>query len=108
MTLNSAIFIIAYAIISTTVGAAYFAYHRWESFLDTQGIRGETRATLLLHLMLGAAAIGAAWPVGIAFALYSAAAGRARQAAPRPSRLANARTRLAPARSIDRAGTLPN
>jgi hypothetical protein len=36
---------------------------------------------LLLHLVLGAAAIGAAWPVGTLFAIYAALDGRLRPGA---------------------------
>ena len=101
-------FIAVYAIIATAVGMAYFTYHRWEHVLDARGIRGETREVMLLHLMLGAAAIGAAWPVGIVLALYAVAAGRPGFAVLRLSRTADSAIQLAPARSADRAGAVPN
>jgi hypothetical protein len=62
----------------TGVGMAYFARCRWESFLDAHAIGGEAREVLLLHLMLGAAAVGAAWPVGILFLVYAALDRRSR------------------------------
>ncbi|HEX2115396.1 MAG TPA: hypothetical protein VHM01_13400 [Alphaproteobacteria bacterium] len=68
--MTTAGFIAVYAIIATVVGMAYFAHRRWDAFFDRHTIHGEARETLMLHLMLGAAAIGAAWPVGIVFALY--------------------------------------
>ena len=68
--MTTAGFIAVYAIIATVVGMAYFVHRRWDAFFDRHAIHGQARETLLLHLMLGAAAIGAAWPVGIVFALY--------------------------------------
>lgn len=72
----TAVFIAAYAAIATVVGMAYFVRCRWTLFFDAHAIGGEAREVLLLHLMLGAAAIGAAWPVGIVFGIYAAVAGR--------------------------------
>jgi hypothetical protein len=77
-TLATAVFIAAYATIATVVGMAYFVRRRWDLFFDTHAIGGEAREVLLLHLMLGAAAIGAAWPVGVVFGAYVAVAGRSR------------------------------
>jgi len=74
----SAAFVAAYAAIATAVGMAYFLYRRWDRFFEQHAIRGEAREALMLHLMLGAAAVGAAWPVGIVFALYCLAAQRLR------------------------------
>jgi hypothetical protein len=78
--MTTAGFIAVYAIIATVVGMAYFAHRRWDGFFDRHAIHGEARETLVLHLMLGAAAIGAAWPVGIVFALYCALRTRLRPA----------------------------
>ena len=77
--MTTAAFIAVYAIIATAVGMAYFAHRRWDAFFEHHAIRGEAREMLVLHLMLGAAAIGAAWPVGIAFALYGALRTRSRR-----------------------------
>lgn len=68
--MTTAGFIAVYAVIATAVGMTYFAMRRWDEFFDEHAIDGDARDTLTLHLMLGAAAIGAAWPVGIVFALY--------------------------------------
>jgi hypothetical protein len=85
----TAAFVAVYAIIASAVGMAYFAYCRWDVFLASHAIGGEARETLLLHLMLGAAAVGAAWPVGLVFLLYcvlstrlDASAGRTPKRAP--------------------------
>ena len=79
--MTTTVFIAAYATIATVVGMAYFTYLRWDVFFETHAIGAEAREVLLLHLMLGAAAIGAAWPVGILFAIYAALAGRLRPGA---------------------------
>jgi hypothetical protein len=76
--MTTAGFVAVYAIIATAVGMTYFAMCRWEEFFDRHAIDGEARESLTLHLMLGAAAIGAAWPVGILFALYGALRPRVR------------------------------
>lgn len=76
--MTAAAFIATYAIVATAVGMAYFSYRRWGLFLDTHAIRGEAREVLMLHLMLGAAAVGAAWPVGVMFAAYAVLFGRSR------------------------------
>ena len=68
--MTTAAFIAIYAIMATAVGMAYFTHRRWDTFFDAHAIRGEAREVLTLHLMLGAAAVGAAWPVGIVFMLY--------------------------------------
>jgi hypothetical protein len=72
----TAAFVAVYAIMATAVGMTYFTHCRWDAFFDTHAIRGEAREALTLHLMLGAAAIGAAWPVGIIFVLYGLLAPR--------------------------------
>lgn len=77
----TAVFIAMYAIIATAVGMAYFTHRRWDSFFDEHAIHGAARETLTLHLMLGAAALGAAWPVGVVFMLYG-------MLAPRPGAMA--------------------
>jgi hypothetical protein len=82
--MENAAFVAAYAVIATTVGMAYFLYWRWDQFFEQHAIRGAPRERLLLHLMLGAAALGAAWPVGIVFALYGIAMQRVRGAEPAP------------------------
>lgn len=74
--MTTAAFVAVYAIIATAVGMAYFTHRRWDAFFDAHGIRGEAREALTLHLMLGAAALGAAWPVGIVLVLYGVLAPR--------------------------------
>jgi hypothetical protein len=74
----NAAFIAAYAAIATAVGMAYFLFCRWDQFFERNAIHDGARDALMLHLMLGAAAVGAAWPVGIVFALYSRVAPRFR------------------------------
>jgi hypothetical protein len=86
--MTTAAFIAVYAIIATAVGMAYFTHRRWDAFFDAHAIRGETREVLTLHLMLGAAAVGAAWPVGIVFVLYGVLAPRLGPAAERGARRA--------------------
>jgi hypothetical protein len=68
--MTTAAFIAVYAIVATAVGMAYFAHCHWDAFFDTHAIRGEAREMLLHHLVLGAAAVGAAWPVCFVFLLY--------------------------------------
>jgi hypothetical protein len=79
--MTTGVFIAVYAVMATMVGMAYFAYQHWGDFFDQHDIRGEARETLALHLLIGAAAVGAAWPVAMAFALYGACATYARRAA---------------------------
>jgi len=86
--MTTAGFIAVYAIVATVVGMAYFAHCRWDAFFDQHAIHGEAREALLFHLMLGAAAIGAAWPVGIVFALYGALRPRIRPAGDQRARRA--------------------
>jgi hypothetical protein len=74
--MTTAAFVAVYAVIATAVGMAYFAHRRWDGFFDRHAIHGDARETLTLHLMIGAAAIGAAWPVGLVFALYGLLAPR--------------------------------
>ena len=88
--MTTAGFVAVYAIVATAVGMTYFAMRRWDDFFDHHAIDGEARETLTLHLMLGAAAIGAAWPVGIVFALYGALRPRLRE----KRRLSKRRNRL--------------
>ena len=83
--MTDAAFIAAYAAIATAVGMAYFLYRRWDQFFEHYAIDGEARETLMLHLVLGAAAVGAAWPVGIVFLLYCLVAERRRPAHSAPS-----------------------
>ena len=87
--MTTAAFVAVYAIIASAVGMAYFSYCRWNAFLASHAIDGQAREALLLHLMLGAAAVGAAWPVGVVFLLYcvlaprlDASAGRTPKRAP--------------------------
>jgi hypothetical protein len=84
----NAAFIVAYAVIATAVGMAYFLSCRWDHFFEQHAIRGDARDALMLHLMIGAAAVGAAWPVGIIFALYSGVAQRFRGSDAQPERRA--------------------
>jgi hypothetical protein len=85
----TAAFIAIYAIIATAVGMAYFTHRRWDAFFDEHAIHGTARDALTLHLMLGAAALGAAWPVGVVFMLYG-------MLAPRPGALPERANRRAP------------
>jgi hypothetical protein len=70
--MTTGVFIAVYAIVATATGFAYFARQQWHEFFDRNAIRGEARETLTLHLLIGAAAVGAAWPVAVVFALYGA------------------------------------
>jgi hypothetical protein len=81
--MSTAAFIAVYAIIATAVGMAYFTHRRWDAFFETHAIRGEAREMLLHHLVLGAAAVGAAWPAGIVFLLYCVALSRLQPGAER-------------------------
>jgi len=70
--MTTGLFIAIYAAVATVIGFAYFARQQWHGFFDRNAIRGEAREVLTLHLLIGAAAVGAAWPVAIVFALYGA------------------------------------
>ncbi len=70
--MTTGVFIAVYAIVATAVGLTYFTRQQWPEFLDRHAIRGEARDVLTLHLLIDAAAVGAAWPVAIVFALYGA------------------------------------
>ena len=86
--MTTVIFVAVYAIIATAVGMAYFTHRRWDAFFDAHAIHDEARETLTLHLMLGAAAAGAAWPVGVVFLLYCMLAPRSGTTPERASRRA--------------------
>ena len=79
--MTTGVFIAVYATVATAIGLAYFSLQQWHEFFDRKGIRGEAREILTLHLLIGAAAVGAAWPVAIVFALYGLWAMRAKRAA---------------------------
>ena len=66
--MTTGVFIAVYAVVATAVGLAYFARQQWHDFFDRHAIRGDAREALTLHLLIGAAAVGAAWPVAIVFA----------------------------------------
>jgi hypothetical protein len=70
--MSGATFVALYAITGTIVGLSYFTHQRWDAFFARHSIEGEGRGTLRLHLTVGAAAVGAAWPVALLFALYAA------------------------------------
>jgi hypothetical protein len=78
--MTTGLFIAVYATVATAIGFAYFARQQWHDFFDRNTIRGEAREVLTLHLLIGAAAVGAAWPVAIVFALYGAYAAHAKRA----------------------------
>ena len=84
----TAAFIAIYAIIATAVGMAYFTHRRWDGFFDEHAIHGAAREALTLHLMLGAAALGAAWPVGAVFMLCGMLASRRGESPERAGRRA--------------------
>lgn len=81
--MTTGLFIGAYAVIATVVGMAYFTHQQWHDFFDRHGADREIRETLMLHLSIGAAAIGAAWPVAAVFILYAAYVTYARRPAER-------------------------
>lgn len=99
--MTTGFFIAVYAIIATAVGMAYFAQQRWHAFFDRHGISGDARDSLALHLLIGAAAIGAAWPVAIIFALYGVYMTYARRVAGR-SALRGPASRSVPSRPVSR------
>ena len=66
------VFVAAYALIACAVGWFYFTRQQWPDFYDRHGIEDAAREPLTLHLMIGAAAVGAAWPVAAVFALFGA------------------------------------
>jgi hypothetical protein len=82
--MTTGVFIAVYAIMATAVGLAYFVRLQWDEFFDRNAIRGEAREVLTLHLLIGAAAVGAAWPVAIVFALYGVYATHAKRSTGRP------------------------
>ncbi len=81
--MTTGVFIAVYAVMATAVGLVYFTRQQWHEFFDRHAIRGETREILTLHLLVGAAAVGAAWPVAIVFALYGAYVTHAQRSAER-------------------------
>jgi hypothetical protein len=87
-------FIAVYAVVATAIGLAYFARQQWHDFFDRHAIRGEAREALTLHLLIGAAAVGAAWPVAVVFALYGVYMTHARRVAGRPPAPAEKRAEI--------------
>lgn len=79
------VFVAVYAIMATAIGLAYFSRQQWHEFFDRNAIRSEAREVLTLHLLIGAAAVGAAWPVAIVFALYGAYATHSKRSGARPT-----------------------
>lgn len=92
--MTTGVFIAVYAVVATAVGLAYFTRQQWHDFFDRHAIRGDAREALTLHLLIGAAAVGAAWPVAIVFALYGAYATHAQRAAERPAARAEKRAEI--------------
>jgi hypothetical protein len=83
--MTTGVFIAVYTAVATAVGLTYFMRQQWHDFFDRHAIRGDAREVLTLHLLIGAAAVGAAWPVAIVFALYGLWAGHARRATGQPA-----------------------
>lgn len=81
--MTTAAFIAIYAIVAIAVGMAYFLRQQWQEFFDSNRLHGDARERLTLHLMIGAAGVGAAWPVAIVFATYGLCAMRMRRIAER-------------------------
>lgn len=77
--MTDAAFVAFYAIIATAVGWIYFTQQQWPEFFDRNRLPADAQETLTLHLVIGAAAIGAAWPVALIFGLYGAYATLARR-----------------------------
>jgi hypothetical protein len=78
--MSGTVFVAVYAITGTVVGLAYFTLQQWDAFFARHAIGEPAREHLRLHLMIGAAGVGAAWPVALVFALYGALAPRMRRA----------------------------
>lgn len=66
------LFVAIYALIASGVGLFYFMHQQWPEFFERHRIDEQAREPLILHLTIGAAAVGAAWPVAAVFALYGA------------------------------------
>jgi hypothetical protein len=86
---NEGVFIATYAFIAVAVGWLYFARQNWPEFFRRHAIRDSARDPLTLHLMIGAAAVGAAWPVAIVFVLYAGYMALARRLTGRDPERAN-------------------
>lgn len=68
--LKAWLFVAIYAFIACGVGWFYFMRQQWPEFFERHGIDDAAREPLVLHLTIGAAAVGAAWPVAVVFAIY--------------------------------------
>lgn len=84
--MTGAAFVALYATIATAVGWIYFTQLQWPAFFDRNRLSEEARETLTLHLMIGAAAVGAAWPAALIFGLYGACSVLLRRMADRAGR----------------------
>ncbi len=69
--LTTGLFVVIYALIASVAGWFYFMHQQWPEFFERHGIDDPAREPLILHLTIGAAAVGAAWPVALVFVLYA-------------------------------------
>lgn len=77
--MSGTVFVAVYAITGTIVGLSYFTHQQWDAFFTRHNIGEQACERLRLHLMIGAAGVGAAWPVALVFALYGVLAPRVRR-----------------------------
>jgi hypothetical protein len=83
------VFIAVYALVACGVGWLYFARQQWPEFFERHAIGHSARESLTLHLTIGAAAVGAAWPVALVYALYGGYVTFVRRLTDRPAERAN-------------------